>query len=394
MATLIDRARGLFGRSAPEVPREVPFELGCACGQQIAGSRTESRQFPICPSCGFVLLVLPVSAYPAVRVATEMVGVPTETRHSGQEPGASVPSRRRRTAERRRAIRDRAKRIHRVVAARLRAEARAARGPLITRGRIVAFGITATVILTTATVTWVSYHEYLRESLPAARDESLAALQAGNLIAARQAMDKVAHALRVLGAVSAESSELQQLAVEVALLADQVDQPMDDILAEADAAELQTWTRHFAAAYQNRAVVIDAFLAPPDPDNLTAGIQLDFAVFSGDRMARWDVSNVKLFDSLALTGPTRVFFGARLQSIAPDPAGLESDGPRVWVIRFDPESVCFMTSALALRAAAWPVDEPTHTLLRKQAAQLQHAADEPAAPAGENADGGARAPAG
>src|SRR5262245_5483990 len=58
-------AEKLFPRRASRPP--LPFELTCACGHIVAGTRTEVIQRPVCPDCGTELFVLPASVYPLPR---------------------------------------------------------------------------------------------------------------------------------------------------------------------------------------------------------------------------------------------------------------------------------------------------------------------------------------
>jgi hypothetical protein len=354
-----------------ELPPAIPFEIRCVCGCAIRGVRAESRQFPVCPDCGQVLFVLPLSPYPEVQVAPARV-------LSQGGPLIAVgaePAQKQRPPEWRREARRRAKRIRQIRRARLRAIARAERAArfraFFTRGRLVFMAVTSAVLITLSVVGWVAYREHLREDFPVAKEESAEALKARDVRKARAALARAARAVRVLGIEGAEARQILQTAAELDVLDDWIDKPLDDVLADATALTTEQWARQFAALYQGRSVVIDTPLLPPDPDDLTAtGYRLDLTIFAGTEPVRWDLSNFKLVEKLAVERPTRLLFGARIEAIAPEPAG-EPDAPPRWSIRFQPASGVLMTSAEALEAAGWPIDGATKALLAAQEASLQ-----------------------
>jgi hypothetical protein len=159
---------------------------------------------------------------------------------------------------------------------------------------------------------------------------------------------------------AAERRTLYQRQREVSLLADLLQESLEEILAQAERSPAEEWKAQFEKRYrrpgQANAVVFDAEIRRDGAGQY----HLDWILNMGKEPARLEIGNLQVLHDLPLEQPRRLLFGARLESIA-----REQDG--VWVVRFEATSAVLLTDPLALAAShPEPLDNELMAVLEQQ----------------------------
>jgi hypothetical protein len=278
----------------------MPYEVECACGQQVTGPRLAVHQVVPCPRCGARLFIFPRSPLPFVSVLK----------------GRSAPRFRSASPTRRRTW-------------------------------TLAAGAAAAVVLLAGLVLWVLPRKEKDTRGPPASgqaDRPLGLetirndLAQGNFHSALAA----ARALSDQGPLSlAERRELAQLRRQAGLLADLLAVPLQEILRDAvEKMPPGEWPAVFARRYQDGAVVLDAELSR----NAAGGLSLEYYLFVGRHRARVEIADLRLLKDLDVDRPIRVIVGARL-------AGISRERSGGWVVHLQPDSGVFLTDRGGLERA-------------------------------------------
>jgi hypothetical protein len=181
-------------------------------------------------------------------------------------------------------------------------------------------------------------------------------LARAELEAARQLAARQAQAL-----TPEEHRHLAQLHRQAALLTDNLDLSLQQILEQAATTDAQEWQAQFTRRYRGRAVVFDGVLRR----DLGGQVRmLDYFLFVKNEPVRLEWQELRLLAPLPLQEPQRLLFGARLASARREDRGM-------WVVRFEPDSGVLITDPGAAAAVCLqPVDEPLREVLQRQQAWL------------------------
>ncbi len=352
MGALLERARRALGGGPREESPAEPFEIACACGQLVEGLRQDHRQFLPCPKCGQVLFVLPVSPYPSPRP----VGPARRLDVAADLEPESIPTRRRRPLTVR--VRIRLRRAKRRTKAALWAMAPPKRwfSPL----RLMMMGMLLAVVGTTAATIYLNRRGGLAGDIVALRRQWTAAIENGDFAAARRHLDAATTALGRFASSKTDSREISQLAREVAVYTELLEQPLDQI-----AADLKHLPSDAAAdrvrSLDRTAILIDAYVgSTAQDDGATNGPDVHSQIIIGDDPARVATREFALWRQLHDRLPRRILFAGRIASAAWDDAAGE------WLIELAPDSGVLLTSAVCLERFGWPVDEATRAVLEEQ----------------------------
>ncbi len=154
-----------------------------------------------------------------------------------------------------------------------------------------------------------------------------------------------------------EHHSLIQLRRQIALLANLLDNSLEEVLRQAmQHRDDDDWRAKFAD-YRGRTVVFDDALRR---DATGGPVLASYLVRAGDVEARVALEDLPLLRQLPLDLGQRWIFGARLASCRREEGG-------VWVLRFEPDSAVLLTDEDAVAACCpGPVDAELRALLRRQ----------------------------
>jgi len=348
LGVLLERARQVFGSVPREMPLAEPFDVACACGQHVTGVRQDHRQFARCSQCGQFHLVLPISPYPKPISYEAPHGAVRAVVEEGR-PKRSLGIR----------FRIRVRRINRASRAFFWAFVPPARwfSPV----RLLMMAMILAVVGTISLTIYLGRRGGLTSDISSARVAWMADLEAGDFAKARVKLDAAAVSIKRYGKQGPEFREIEQLAKEVALLADFVEPSLEDVFREIEFMSLQQCSEYLRDKLRNPGMVLDVFVCPAlaDVSNI-AGFRVDSKIFVGTKATRLDLSDFRLFQEFSPGLSTRVVFGARIQSIE------RIENSDEWIIRFVPDSGALITSPLCLEKFGWPMDELTKNILEAQ----------------------------
>jgi hypothetical protein len=157
-----------------------------------------------------------------------------------------------------------------------------------------------------------------------------------------------------------ELRTLNQRHREASLLADLLQESLEEILVRAARVPEEEWKAQFEKRYrgpgQANAVVFDAEVRR-DVGGLC---HIDWVLIAGDEPARLEIGDLRILHDLPLEQPRRLLFGARVESIAREQNG-------VWVVHFEPASGVLLTDPRAVAACyPHPVDSELLRVLEQQ----------------------------
>ncbi|SIN80501.1 hypothetical protein SAMN05444166_0970 [Singulisphaera sp. GP187] len=218
----------------------------------------------------------------------------------------------------------------------------------------------AVALIVTATVgfrVWRSKFQDLPRVVEIAREQGLAALDAGDFDTAHQLLSEGKRAVDALGGAVEGAAEVRHGAEEAAIFTTLAPEPLEQILVEASAdANATEWSSRFSTFYKGRSFFLDSTVrAVPDATG-TGSYDLDYRIvpngegsYPNLRVGRIDLTGFQLFE---LTHPKvgdRVQFGARLASL--------TRVNKEWLVGLEPESGVFLTHPRALEAIGRPAPE-------------------------------------
>jgi hypothetical protein len=314
-----------------ESRRGVPFEVGCACGQPVRGTRRRRHQYVHCPGCGEDVFVLGTSPLP--RPPRDESGGSSLSR-----PAASVSA----LLPRRR--------------------------PLLSGWRLPAFAAVLSLLVVSGAVALLlnalsnpAREASPREQIARQRQAAEGLLQEGRFADAARELDAAAAVRQRHPDALAESGarRLANLGREAHLRADLIDRPLGTVLRpwrDLPEAEVQK----LVAGYRGKGVLLDLDLSRDAAGDYTC------EPHQGPELPRLALRDLHLLSHLRphLHDRCRVVFGARLAAVARGPkAG--NDSLRRWLVSFEPDSGVLITSADVLKP--YPADPDLAGVLRRQA---------------------------
>ncbi|WP_435005393.1 hypothetical protein P12x_003277 [Tundrisphaera lichenicola] len=192
------------------------------------------------------------------------------------------------------------------------------------------------------------------------RTEGLRKLDEGEFHAAKKLLADAASAVDGLGGRYEGAESIRQGAREAAIFTDLVPETLDRLLEEAATyRDVDAWPSHFAGMYRGRSIILDApIVGVPDPSKPDSTYQIECRIYFGrgtrpEGKARIDLSGFQLFEETQPKLGDQLPFGARLASLALDPATNE------WAFTFEPDSGVYITHPRALEAIGWPSFDPS-----------------------------------
>jgi hypothetical protein len=349
MRNLVAKVRGWWGGAAAA---PLPFEVPCACGHVLRGSRQARSQVLPCGHCRRRVFVLARSPLPPP--------LPRGASISGLR-GSGRPE----LMEQARA---------------LLAQPPKPAGPKPPARRTWGWPLLAAGLTLAAVVVAIGLLIGLLQprqpepgtapsvvNVPALIDEGDRALAAGNL---KQALEKFNRARTELEShpdlvPPAQARHFRQQHAQAALLKNLLDVSLEDLLQKASTnQDEEVWKEEFAERYKGKGVVFDA-----EVRRERDGFQLDYAVRAGTEPARIDLSDLRFLAALPVNRSPRLLFGARLGSVAREPGA----GGAAWVVRFEPDSGVLLTEPGVVKAAVPPpIDDELLDLLDRQAGWAAH----------------------
>ncbi len=397
MAGWLAVAEKLF-RSGANQPAP-PFEITCACGQTVAGLRTNGLQTRNCPNCGVSLFVLPASVYPLPKAPKRKVAVAPSQRADvvpdpsieadrlaglppkvGKLKGPARPVMEKQAAEVMEPAapvkdppafpRRPAKQVVReaVVSLELGRHCRRIFRPV----RLVLVGVISVIGLTG----WWIVHQHQRD---AAERMVVSAVKLGeqalvdhDLVEAARQYQQLRAALDVLRRNDHQARVFRQTASEMKAAADLSRSSLVDLLHEAVESESGklplTWDETFRTGYRDEWVVLDALVsraAEPAPGHR---FDVEFPLTDGKNHAVI-VADLDVFDKVVAEGqsPQRVVFAGQLDDCRKDK---EPRHENTWLIVMRPTSGFLWSSAPNLELLGVPLDDATKQLLADQTGLL------------------------
>src|SRR5262249_53580396 len=152
---------------------------------------------------------------------------------------------------------------------------------------------------------------------------------------------------------AAKVQELQQLERQAALLADLLEESLQDLVHHAARTDPKEWAAVFARRYQGKAVVLDA----PVVADLGRPWRVDISLWMDREEIRVDVGDLRLLQRLPLEPSQRVIFGGRV-------AGIRKDSAGTWLVKLIPESGVLLTDFDVLVPYLHGLDESERAKLR------------------------------
>jgi hypothetical protein len=193
-------------------------------------------------------------------------------------------------------------------------------------------------------------------------EQARKALNLGSYRMALAALDQARADLERRNANPAERRRLAHLHRQVALAADLLEVPLQDILRHVQDLVPAEWHAVFAQRYQDRAVLFDAEVVRDESGKLV----LNYLLFAAGKEAHVEIGDLQVIQELSLDRPTRMIVGARL-------AGVDFRDPGRLVVRLRPDSGVLMTDPLILESVCPALKDDTElpAVLKRQEAWLE-----------------------
>ncbi|GIW80297.1 MAG: hypothetical protein KatS3mg105_2104 [Gemmatales bacterium] len=294
----------------------VPYEIVCQCGRTLRGVRQPRYQVATCPNCHKQVFVLPQS--PFADPSPSPKTTPPVSRIDWKTPALAA---------------------------------------ILTAGLIVVafcFLVPAWLDVEKPEQEEVQVQELLRGGTKE--------LAEGNFLLAVKRLERADFFAQAnpLSAAPAERRQIRQLLRQARLLADLLNEPLDDVVrhaVELSEQNQQEWQARFEKSYLGRSVVFeDEVRRQVDGRYQLVG----YRFFVRGRPVRLALEHVRLLHRLPLDDPKRLLFGVRLAAIRKEAGG-------TWVIHFQEESGVLLTHlAAASRVCLVPEDQLKETVERQQ----------------------------
>ena len=132
------------------------------------------------------------------------------------------------------------------------------------------------------------------------------------------------------------------------------------------------WLEHFSIHYRGKSILLDSEVTVTLSKNDEPTYQLPYLFHLNDDLFVIQLNSLipDLFQYIDLSKPRRVFFGARLESVSPDPKHLNH-----WIISFQPSSGVLLTRPELLENtdlfANHPEDDSLKSLLNQQRSEVE-----------------------
>lgn len=287
----------------------VPFEVSCSCGRSLRGRRQPAPQIIRCPNCGRKCFILPNSPWPA--------------------PGGETVGRQ--------------------------------SSPLNLRGLLLAIALGGALAMG---LIFLLVRPYLRRSVTPVDARALVQtgvyqLREGNVhLALKELNAALAQCNRHPDALTREEHRrLEQLHRQTNLLAQLLDQPLEEIVLQAMQHRSDEEWREKFAHYRGRTVVFDDVLRRDARGRLVLGY---YRIRAAGVEARVALEDLALLRQLPLDPPCRCLFGVRLADCRREEGG-------IWTLRFEPDSAVLLTDESAAAACCpLPLEEELRAVLKRQ----------------------------
>jgi hypothetical protein len=306
----------------PEPETSTPFDVPCSCGRSLRGRRQNRGHVVTCPGCARKRLILPNSPWP-VRDAL------TTAASSRTTPPLASPVR-----------------LGRLVL-------------IVVVGGLAAMGLTFWAVkdhlrrpppLDVETPT-TAIHQRIEAGQRALREGAFR-LALKELNAAVEERDRNPNALN-----RDEHRQLDQLRRQADSLAHLLNDSLEEILQKAMQQHNDDEWREKFEDYRGRSVLFDDELRRDAAGNPTLAF---YVVRVGKVEARVALEDLPLLRQLAMDGPRRRLFGARLADCKREEGGR-------WVFRFDPDSAVLLTDeGAAASSCPGPMDDDLREVLQRQ----------------------------
>ncbi|MEE2738934.1 MAG: hypothetical protein VX435_11970 [Planctomycetota bacterium] len=371
-------------------PHPLIVTLHCTCGSEVRPARTSQPLFILCRQCGNTLFVLPQSAFSGTSPLALDHNHSTSDVHQQIERSTSWTTPSPRSDHKDSATKPAHASPHCPhPATPSQATQRTAR-PWWKRPKLILVIALPIIILTlfyqfrwsTRTV-WVN-------DLYRSRTEGIRAYQTGNFPAAQQALSLASKRLNQLGKTTREAQDfLNQERQEGAFRVEQVSRELSicssenrlpislsELVEEAHSHRQQEgtdhWLEHFSIHYRGKSILLDSEVTVTLSKNDEPTYQLPYLFHLNDDLFVIQLSSLipDFFQYIDLSKPRRVFFGARLESVSPDPEHLNH-----WIISFQPSSGVLLTRPELLENtdlfANHPEDDSLKSLLNQQRSEVE-----------------------
>jgi hypothetical protein len=216
------------------------------------------------------------------------------------------------------------------------------------------------LVLIVAT-SWWSWSRWRRNEFVMQLDRELAAgieaLDRGEFVAARGALEKADRAARGLGQTASGADRASQYLRESCAWEQLSQRSLDDFFGALAGASPQELVERFQAEMVGRSAIFDATLTEvemPDSDQVQPGF--DWLLVGDGYQVELEVP--KSFSRKET--PQRWIFGAELQAVIP------GKQPGHWRIRLRENSVALLTREPPLTHFGWPVDDATRQVIARQ----------------------------
>jgi hypothetical protein len=221
------------------------------------------------------------------------------------------------------------------------------------RNPLIFAGVGLLIVATVALRQWRQHRQELPRIAELGRVDGLAALDEGEFDKAYQLLSRARSAVDALGGAVEGASQIRQGAAEAEIFVQLVPDRLETILGAAGRSDPKEWPSQFSSLYKGRSVIIDAHvIAIPDASG-HGRYELDYQILpdgegKAGRVARLDLTGLRLFEATHPKVGDQVTFGARLASFDYD----EHEGE--WRVGLERQSGVFLTHAKALAVLGWP----------------------------------------
>ncbi|MBI3861688.1 MAG: hypothetical protein HY290_07315 [Planctomycetia bacterium] len=375
-------AEKLLGRRASEPASS--YEIDCACGRKVGGTRGSTEHVAYCVACGTALFVLPQSVYPRPRAnPAEPAASPKTDRARrkpvviseppvAERPPEAPPPSQRESGTARNGLR-----TGRELPAppeQASPQPRSLAGPrprrrIVTPVRLVLAGVAAVISLTVWWSLRVAAHSQAERTIVTASRLAQQALEENDLAQAARHFQEVRQALDVLGRTDSRAREMRQTADEITASAELARSSLFDILHEAAATTTRSgkamWDDTFRSSYRDEWVLIDAHVTRTAEPASGRKFSIEFPLADGaDRAVV--VGDLACFERIVQGGSSqRVIFAAQLEDVVRDAGGEKS-----WQFVLRPATAFLWAAPDNLERIGVDVDDDTRRLLADQSGLL------------------------
>jgi len=314
------------------------------CGVQLQGERSVNCLQVPCPACGELVFVLPRSPYPEPRDLPAPKGAPVVL--------PPIPTRRKQVA-RGPSLGEKVR--QRVV----RAEAKA-RGVVgwFTPAKLLAMGAIAFVLATG----WWSWSRWQRNEyvvqLERELTEGLAALDRGDFVQARGALERADRAGRGLGS-GAGAVAAHQYYREARTWEQLTQRSLDDFFGGLGSNEAAETARRFQQEMAGRTAIFDTIVHRGRDENGEEHTRSDWQLIGDGYQVELEWEG-PVWEKLQGNEAQRVIFGAELGEI------VTGEAAGKWKLRLRGESIAWLTRETPLARFGWPLDDAAREVIERQ----------------------------